>query len=555
MTKVQRADLGTFTPFSDSLHAYEEDGQLEVDNASDRNLETPAWIDQCSLSLEANWQLELFLQSVPSEDVPAEEVKTEMKMECPVVNFSAPASPESSDGSYQQSGSVPRHKRPSHKRAELKRRDKIKTKLDEIKAQVPSMADKGKMSECTVLSKAAEYTKHLLGDCERFSTEAGKLRREIESLSSEIHSMQEQLPAAGLKQEVVEKTQNTNMDKLYDDYRAASIKENWKFYLFSFLMKPLFKTFKEEASTDSAEAFTASVEEWTDNRLNLLNLRHQTFEKMRDITRETDIMNNPASLREQALASVAHLSGSKTSDMDHAPAPAVLEPSEVTGMSTVTSAPAFSGLDGMSAAAALLPTFTSPHPVSSLTTQPMGQLPSPFTSPRTTSPRTTFQQGPVPQLAVRAYKPAACSKDGQNQYRVPKPILPPSRKRTSDRKSFGGFPEKETEPTPAARKRESLGRCTPPLPISPHKAGSGVAASCVVSEQQPMRGVQVDMNDVGQLAVSVEETSLHVSPPIAVVTPTLPLLAQLPTSVTQLISGCQYQEYDFDLSDIPLLDL
>ena len=39
----------------------------------------------------------------------------------------SPVSPASSDSSYHLSTSlVPRHKRPSHKRAELKRRDKIK---------------------------------------------------------------------------------------------------------------------------------------------------------------------------------------------------------------------------------------------------------------------------------------------------------------------------------------------------------------------------------------------------------------------------------------------
>jgi hypothetical protein len=51
------------------------------------------------------------------------------------------------------SNPVPRHKRPSHKRAEIKRRDKIKTSLDDIKEYVPSLRDKGKLSESAILIK------------------------------------------------------------------------------------------------------------------------------------------------------------------------------------------------------------------------------------------------------------------------------------------------------------------------------------------------------------------------------------------------------------------
>uniref|UniRef100_A0A0B7A4M2 BHLH domain-containing protein n=1 Tax=Arion vulgaris TaxID=1028688 RepID=A0A0B7A4M2_9EUPU len=84
------------------------------------------------------------------------------------------------------SNPLPRHKRPSHKRAEIKRRDKIKTSLDDIKDYVPSLHNKGKLSESTILIKAAEYVHHLKDEHMERGRKVAELRREIECLSSEI---------------------------------------------------------------------------------------------------------------------------------------------------------------------------------------------------------------------------------------------------------------------------------------------------------------------------------------------------------------------------------
>ncbi|PVD28018.1 hypothetical protein C0Q70_10598 [Pomacea canaliculata] len=226
------------------------------------------------------------------------------------VPFTSPESPASSSSSdsgsdRRQSNPIPRHKRPSHKRAELKRRDKIKTRLEDLKIQVPSLADKGKMSESIILTKAAEYCRHLKADRERYTTEAGSLRREIESLSREIHSFQERLPAAGLK---VEEPDRISLDQMYNDYVASRVKTNWKFWIFSFLVRPLFDSFKTLVSTNDSKSFLATLGDWTINRASLSNLRKIMLESVLRISKETRIMTAPEELPMEALASLSQQS-------------------------------------------------------------------------------------------------------------------------------------------------------------------------------------------------------------------------------------------------------
>lgn len=102
------------------------------------------------------------LQHSQGHDVSLQEREPSLPVTCDL--SSSPASPATSDSSgHTTAAAVPRHKRPSHKRAELKRRDKIKTRLDDLKAQVPSIADRGKMSESAILAKAHSKSTFLPG--------------------------------------------------------------------------------------------------------------------------------------------------------------------------------------------------------------------------------------------------------------------------------------------------------------------------------------------------------------------------------------------------------
>ncbi|BFZ09932.1 hypothetical protein BsWGS_12971 [Bradybaena similaris] len=187
-----------------------------------------------------------------------------------------------------RSNPLPRHKRPAHKRAEIKRRDKIKTSLDDIKDYVPSLRDKGKLSESAILSKAAEYI-HLLKDehVERGSKVA-ELRREIECLSSEIHGFQDNLPVAGLKDET---RVSPSLDDMYHAWTAEESQKSTKFFIFSSITSRLFDTFKEVVgpATSLSGLFSRS-QEWQAKYLALPVIRKQILSGMLNLCRQSNIV-------------------------------------------------------------------------------------------------------------------------------------------------------------------------------------------------------------------------------------------------------------------------
>ncbi|KAH9505571.1 hypothetical protein Btru_055910 [Bulinus truncatus] len=183
---------------------------------------------------------------------------------------------------------LPRHKRPSHKRAEIKRRDKIKTCLDDIKDYIPSLKDKGKLSESAILSKAAEYVRHLKDGCTERGNKAEELRREIECLSTEIHSFQENLPAAGLKDEPLP---SASLDDLYLQWREENSQHSAKFFIFASITSKLFDTFKEiVGSAVTLSALTAKAQEWQSKFLALPVLRKQILGGMLELSRQDSIV-------------------------------------------------------------------------------------------------------------------------------------------------------------------------------------------------------------------------------------------------------------------------
>ena len=109
-----------------------QQAQLDIE---DGDSSTANWVHQCiesGFTLDDGLDFESLINSLSSGKVdvsnfmdgePADEPEQPSQPATPV----SPVSPASSDSSYHRSANpVPRHKRPSHKRAELKRRDKIK---------------------------------------------------------------------------------------------------------------------------------------------------------------------------------------------------------------------------------------------------------------------------------------------------------------------------------------------------------------------------------------------------------------------------------------------
>lgn len=158
--------------------------------------------------------------------------------------------------------------------AEQKRRCNIQYGFDRLQTLVPSLKDakNSKASKATMLKKTSDYIKELKLARDKRCNDIAAYQREIEELSNKVTECQIQLPASGVsitgqlnKSEIFEKKFRT--------YVQEKTVENWKFYLFSLILKPLFSNFIQTLNTSSKEDTERTFYEWQDKHCNLVQLR------------------------------------------------------------------------------------------------------------------------------------------------------------------------------------------------------------------------------------------------------------------------------------------
>jgi hypothetical protein len=159
--------------------------------------------------------------------------------------------------------------------AEQKRRCNIQHGFDHLQTLVPSLGEGGKNSKASkaaMLQKTSEYIKELQLAREKRMKDLAVYRREIEQLSEKISECQNQLPANG-----VNVTGNLNKTEKFEQKFNAYVKEktveNWKFYLFSLILRPLFNNFVTTLNTSSKEDMERTFYEWQQKYCNLTQLR------------------------------------------------------------------------------------------------------------------------------------------------------------------------------------------------------------------------------------------------------------------------------------------
>lgn len=158
--------------------------------------------------------------------------------------------------------------------AEQKRRCNIQYGFDRLQTLVPSLKEtkNSKASKATMLKKTSEYIKELKDAREKRLQDLKDYQNQIEILSNKVTECQIQLPVNG-----VSVTGNLNktevFEKKFKSYVQERTLENWKFYLFSFILKPLFDNFIQHLNMSSREAIEQTFFEWQDKFCNLVQLR------------------------------------------------------------------------------------------------------------------------------------------------------------------------------------------------------------------------------------------------------------------------------------------
>uniref|UniRef100_A0A8C9H4I9 MLX interacting protein like n=1 Tax=Piliocolobus tephrosceles TaxID=591936 RepID=A0A8C9H4I9_9PRIM len=164
------------------------------------------------------------------------------------------------------------NRRITHISAEQKRRFNIKLGFDTLHGLVSTLSAQPslKVSKATTLQKTAEYILMLQQERAGLQEEAQQLRDEIEELNAAINLCQQQLPATGVP---ITHQRFDQMRDMFDDYVRTRTLHNWKFWVFSILIRPLFESFNGMVSTASVHTLRQTSLAWLDQYCSLPALR------------------------------------------------------------------------------------------------------------------------------------------------------------------------------------------------------------------------------------------------------------------------------------------
>ncbi|NXK77655.1 MLXPL protein, partial [Amazona guildingii] len=195
-------------------------------------------------------------------------------------------------------------RRITHISAEQKRRFNIKLGFNTLHSLVSTLNAQPsiKVSKATTLQKTAEYICKLQQERAALQDEAQRLREQIEELNGSINLCQEQLPATGVP---ITRQRFDQMRSMFDEYVRSSTLQNWKFWIFSIIIRPLFESFNGMVSTASVESLTQTSLAWLDQHCSLPALRPTVLSSLRQLSVSTSILSDPACIPEQATRAVA----------------------------------------------------------------------------------------------------------------------------------------------------------------------------------------------------------------------------------------------------------
>ncbi|XP_060105150.1 MLX-interacting protein [Heteronotia binoei] len=191
-------------------------------------------------------------------------------------------------------------RRMKHISAEQKRRFNIKIGFSTLNSLVS--ANSKSISHALTLQKTVEYIAKLQQERSQMQEEAKRLREEIEELNATIISCQQQLPVTGVP---ITRQRFDQMRSMFEEYVRNRTLQNWKFWIFSIIINPLFETFNGMVSTTSLEELHQTALAWVDQHCSLPVLRPMVLNTLRHLSVTTSILSDPSRLSEQAAKAVS----------------------------------------------------------------------------------------------------------------------------------------------------------------------------------------------------------------------------------------------------------
>ncbi|XP_077062776.1 MLX-interacting protein [Siphateles boraxobius] len=192
-------------------------------------------------------------------------------------------------------------RRVTHISAEQKRRFTINVCFKTLCNLVPTLKSQSNISNAATLQKTVDYIGKLQLERQQMQEETKRLREEIEELNTSISLCQEQLPDTGVP---VTRHRFDHMREKFEDYVKNRTLQNWKFWIFSVIIQPLFESFNGTVSTNNNTELCESTMQWLDRYCALPVLRPMVLKTLRQLCTTTSILTDPKLLPEEAKKAV-----------------------------------------------------------------------------------------------------------------------------------------------------------------------------------------------------------------------------------------------------------
>lgn len=170
---------------------------------------------------------------------------------------------------------------------------------------VPALLDgrNAKVSKAVMLQKTSEHIKELQAARDKRLNDISLYKRELEELSEKIAECQSQLPASGVAV-TGQLNKIERLEQKFTSFVKERTIENWRFYIFSLILKPLFETFLSSVTTSSKEDMERTFTQWQQKSCSLTQLRPIASTALRNLVKNTTILNDASHLPEECLAAV-----------------------------------------------------------------------------------------------------------------------------------------------------------------------------------------------------------------------------------------------------------
>ena len=158
--------------------------------------------------------------------------------------------------------------------------------LSLLKSLVPSLSESSlKISKAGQLMKAADHIQELQQDNETLGREIEMLKSSSQSLLKDITGFQNQLACKSSLGPASTNTGNgdggNSLHQLYSNHSLSCTQQNWKYWIFSRMMKPLLESFDRSVSNQSIEDLSRTTSSWLDQHVNLVQLRPLVTESLK----------------------------------------------------------------------------------------------------------------------------------------------------------------------------------------------------------------------------------------------------------------------------------